>query len=159
MIKGLFWFTELCPQGSNWQWFNNGSGNGLVLPDNYWLDIEAFLGQILLFPNDKCSWIFFSTWSFSPNPSQKICGCLWGWRMEHIWWVRSLIYIMCYHWDIWYSRVPTETKYAWLYSQKTAHTLPLRASCGLSFVKIGVKIDHIIMAPHCITIDCVITRF
>ena len=34
--------------------------------------------------------------------------------------------------------------------QKTPHTWPWRASHGVSFVRIVEKIDHVIMAPHCI---------
>ena len=35
-----------------------------------------------------------------------------------------------------------------LYSQKTPHTSPSRASYGVFFVAIWVTIDHVIMAPH-----------
>ena len=36
-----------------------------------------------------------------------------------------------------------------LYSQKTPHTSPSRASYGMSFVRIWVTIDSVIRAPHC----------
>ena len=36
-----------------------------------------------------------------------------------------------------------------LYSQKTHHTSPLQVSYGVSFVRIWVKIDCVIRAPHC----------
>ena len=39
-----------------------------------------------------------------------------------------------------------------LYSQKTLHISPLRAICGLSFVRIWVKIDCVITALYCILI-------
>ena len=38
-----------------------------------------------------------------------------------------------------------------LYSRKTLHISSWRASYGLSFVRILVKIDHVITAPHCTT--------
>ena len=37
-----------------------------------------------------------------------------------------------------------------LYSQKTPHISPSRASYGVSFVRIWVKIDRVITAPYCI---------
>ena len=36
-----------------------------------------------------------------------------------------------------------------LYSQRTPHILPSQASYGVSFVRILVKIDRVIEAPHC----------
>ena len=45
----------------------------------------------------------------------------------------------------------TEAQYtSRLYSQKTPDISPLRASYGMPFVKIFVKIDCVITAPHCI---------
>ena len=41
-----------------------------------------------------------------------------------------------------------------LYSQKTSHTSPSRASYGMSFVKILEKIDQIIMALPCTCLRC-----
>ena len=37
-----------------------------------------------------------------------------------------------------------------IYSQTTPHISPSRASYGVSFMRIRVKIDRVITAPHCI---------
>ena len=52
--------------------------------------------------------------------------------------------------DIAYGTTKTEVKiYKKLYSRKTPHISPSRASYGVSFVRIWMKIDRIITALHC----------
>ena len=43
-----------------------------------------------------------------------------------------------------------------IYSQKAPHISPFRASYGLSFVRIWVKIDHVLTASYCMTIRIVL---
>ena len=52
--------------------------------------------------------------------------------------------------DVMGERDSVECRYTLLrlYSQKTPHISPLRVSYGLSFVRIWVKTDRVITAPH-----------
>ena len=93
----------------------------------------------------KISAICHYVWSYS---EQKITSETSKQIMSNI--IQSSAFITRSNKHILYTTAATETELNHrLNAQKTAHSSPSWANYGVSFVRIWVKIDRLITAPHC----------
>ena len=127
--------TDMCACGFVFVW---------VSPNH----LETFLGSICLryelFLGKNCPWagLFWvrGVWNTSSNIFGNTVECHYN-AVQH-----DMNLLLAQRWL-------RQNMHQRLYSQQTPHISPSRASYGEPFVRIWVKIDHVLTAPHCTIVD------
>ena len=152
VIYAIFWYTEISQQ--------QPKDNGVPVWNDTYLD-QFFCIMIHMLMNVSWNTVecHYNTvhynmilWMRPANKRRRyiVTSSLIGWHIHKM--IPEPVFEMVSNRQPKVRQWLRQNKHQRLYSQETPHTSPSQASYGMSFVRIWVKIDRVIMASHCITI-------